>query len=121
MAVNTYAPTKPRPKKQTALQRLTAQKIELSFDERKAISFVPYLLFLTLLGIIYIGNTYYSDKAVRELNIIQSEVEELRIEYSSKKYESMFYSKKEEIEKKIRGRGLIERSGGMYVIELDKD
>lgn len=81
---------------------------------------MPFLLFLTLLGVIYIGNNYYSDSMIRKTNVMQRQVDEMRIDYGSVKYEFMYSGKKAEILKKVRGLGLVERDKPVYRIKTDE-
>ena len=46
---------------------------------------LPYIFFLTFLGILYIANGYYSEKTVKQLYRINNEIKELRSEYISNK------------------------------------
>lgn len=55
----------------------------LSHD--KIIGKVPFVLFLTFLGILYIANGYYAEKTVKELYRTNNEIKELRSEYISTK------------------------------------
>jgi hypothetical protein len=61
---------------------------------------LPYLLFLTVLAIVYIGNTYYAEKTFKEIEHTKSELKELRYKYISTKSELMFQSRQSEISKR---------------------
>ncbi|MEI6455994.1 MAG: FtsL-like putative cell division protein [bacterium] len=69
---------------------------------------LPYLLFLTVLAIVYIGNTYYAEKTFKEIEHTKSELKELRYKYISAKSELMFQSRQSEISKRAMSYGLKE-------------
>ena len=69
---------------------------------------LPFLLFISLIGIFYISIRYYSEKNVFKMNSISNELKELRSEYISTKSELMFKSKQSEVAKAITETGLKE-------------
>src|ERR1044071_10391120 len=62
-------------------------KLETYFEEGFPVQYLPKILFVMLLGILYIGNTHHAEKTVREINRAQSEVEDLRADYTTLKAE----------------------------------
>jgi hypothetical protein len=58
---------------------------------------LPYLIFLTILGIFYIANTYYAEKTIRKINITTSELKELRSEYITTSSDLMTMSKQSQV------------------------
>jgi hypothetical protein len=83
-------------------------KLESYFEEGFPVQYLPKILFVILLGLIYIGNTHYSEKTVRKINNIQAEVEDLRADYTTLKADLMFASKQSEVAKKVKVYGLKE-------------
>lgn len=69
---------------------------------------VPFLLFLTFLGVIYIANSYNSEKTIIEISKIKKELEELRFEYITTKSNLMYHSKQSEVANKLRNTGVKE-------------
>ena len=69
---------------------------------------MPYLFFVTLLIIGYIGNTHYSEKMVRETDKITRELKELGSEYITVKFELMFKSRQSEVANSVAGLGIYE-------------
>lgn len=67
---------------------------------------LPYILFLTLLAFIYIGNRYHAEKIVRENSKLQDEVRELRAKAISTSAELMHLSKQSEVVRLIRQKEL---------------
>lgn len=76
--------------------------------KENVVDMLPFLLFISLIGIIYIGNRYYSEKNVFKMNAISNELKELRSEYITTKSELMFKSKQSEVAKAIAETGLKE-------------
>src|SRR5688500_18613954 len=83
-------------------------KLESYFEEGFPVQYLPKILFVMALGLIYIGNTHYSEKTVRKINNMQAEVEDLRADYTTLKADLMFASKQSEVAKKVRSFGLEE-------------
>ncbi len=67
---------------------------------------IPYILFLTLIAIIYIGNRYQAEKIVRESIVLNNEVKELRSEAITATSELMYISKQSEVAKLVKKKGL---------------
>jgi hypothetical protein len=63
---------------------------------------LPFILFLTFLAAIYIGNRYHAERVVRDLTKLQQEVKDLRAESIITASELMFISKQSEVIKMVR-------------------
>jgi hypothetical protein len=83
-------------------------KLESYFEAGFPVQYVPKILFVMALGLLYIGNTHYSEKTVRKINNIQAEVEDLRADYTTLKADLMFSSKQSEVARKVKAYGLEE-------------
>lgn len=70
-------------------------------NKDNVVSSLPYVFFLTLLGILYIANGYYSEKTVRDLYRVGSELKELRSEYITIKSDFNFKSKQSQVAEAI--------------------
>jgi hypothetical protein len=77
-------------------------KLETYFEEGFPVQYVPKIMFVMLLGLLYIGNTHHAEKTVREINNIQAEVEDLRADYTTLKSDLMFSSKQSEVARKVQ-------------------
>ena len=92
-----------------------------SFLKRKgAIRLLPFILYLTFLALLYIANTYYAERKVREIANIRKEMKELRYEYITTKSELMFNTKQTEIAKNLSDKGIEESTQPPQKIYLDK-
>ncbi len=91
-------------------------KLEAYFEEGFPVEYLPKILFIMVLGLLYIGNTHYAEKTVREINSIQAEVEDLRADYTTLKADLMFSSKQSEVARKVKVYGLRESLTPPYKI-----
>jgi hypothetical protein len=78
---------------------LTREKVE---------GLLPFFLFLTLLAIFLIFNTYYAEKKARKLESLRNEIVELRVRYITTKSELMYISNQSEIARRLRNQGFVE-------------
>lgn len=67
---------------------------------------LTYLLFITFLAVIYIGNRYHAEKIVREMSGIQKEISELRAESITIAAELMDISRQSEVGKAVNRENL---------------
>jgi hypothetical protein len=95
-------------------------KLESYFEEGFPVQYLPKILFAMFLGLLYIGNTHYSEKTVRKINNIQAEVEDLRADYTTMKADLMFASKQSEVARKVKSFDLKESLTPPYKIVVDK-
>ena len=91
-------------------------KLETYFEEGFPVHYLPNILFVLALGLIYIGNTHYAEQTVRRINLIQVEVEDLRADYTTLKSDLMFSSKQSEVARKVKAYGLKESLTPPYKI-----
>ena len=61
------------------------------------VGLLPFIFFLTFIGILYIANGYYAEKVVRNLYKTGNEVKELRSEYITIKSDLNFKSKQSQV------------------------
>ena len=64
--------------------------------------YLPKILFGLFLGLLYISNTHYAEKTVRKIDRVQSEVEDLRADYTTLKSDLMYASKQSEVARKVK-------------------
>ncbi len=65
-----------------------------------------FVLFISLLGLIYIANAHFAEKKVRQIQSMQRDVKQLRWEYMTLKSENMYNSKLSEVRKSAESDGL---------------
>ena len=78
------------------------------FDRKAVMSFMPFLMFLFLLAIVYIGNSYYAEKTIRDIDRTEKEIRELRSEFITARSELMYRSKLTEVAASIAPKGVKE-------------
>ena len=127
MATNTYKPPKQTSKMDKRRQRVNFFRFVESylslggvFEQGLPIRYIPHILFLTFLGIIYIGNIHYAEKNIRKVNRLKREVDDLRADYTTIKAEYMLQSKQSEVASKVAKQGLAEGSVPPYKIVVEK-
>ena len=84
---------------------------------------LPFILFLTFLAIIYIGNRYQAERMVREKVALQAELKELRAKAITVSADLMYISKQSQVYKliKYRNLGLEESRVPPRAIALEED
>ena len=63
--------------------------------------YVPRLLFIFFIGILYVGNTHYYERMVRRISQLEREVDTLRVDYTTLQADYMFDSKQSEVAKRV--------------------
>ena len=98
-------PVKPKKVKKNRLRIV----LEGSFLTReKVISQLPYLIFLTLIGLTYIFNSNYADKTVIRIAQTKNQLEELRFDYINTKSKLMQATRQSELVHRLEARGVKE-------------
>jgi hypothetical protein len=67
---------------------------------------LPYLLFMTFLGVVYIGNRFHAEHMVREISNLKIEVSNLRAEQITTTSELMNISRPSEVAALVESKGL---------------
>lgn len=120
MATNTYnRPQKTVTKrKRVSISSFLESYLNLGgiFEQGLPIRYIPHIFFLTLVGIVYIGNIHYADKNTRKADRLKREVDDLRADYTTLKAEYMYASKQSEVSAKVAKQGLVESSVPPYKI-----
>jgi hypothetical protein len=95
-------------------------KLESYFEEGFPVKYLPKILFVMLLGILYISNTHHAEKTVRAIHAIQAEVEDMRADYTTLKSDLMYASKQSEVARRVREYGLKESLTPPYKVSVEK-
>ena len=69
--------------------------------KERAVKLLPFFLFLTLLAMFYIANTYVAEKTERDIQALRKSLKELRYEYITTKSELMNQSQQSEVAKRL--------------------
>ena len=96
---------------------MEAKKVVKSFQSvvsgsflsrEETMRFLPFLLFISLLAVMYIANGYYAESKMRKQNKLTEELKDLHSEYIITKSDLMFISKQSEVAKASASFGLKE-------------
>jgi hypothetical protein len=82
---------------------------------------LPFLLFLALLALVYIGNSYYAEKNIRKIEKLQKEVKELRYEHIYTKSKLMYKSRQSEVAESLSEEGIKESRTPPGKINVEND
>lgn len=88
------------------------------FREGLPVRYLPKLLFVMALTLLYIGNTHYGNRMNRNIQRIKQEVEDLRADYTTLKSDYMEASKQSEVARKVAAIGLVESSSPPFRITV---
>ncbi|MCE7864891.1 MAG: hypothetical protein DYG99_15240 [Bacteroidetes bacterium CHB5] len=94
-------------------------KLEAYFEEGFPVQYLPKVLFVVLLSLIYISNTHFAEKTTRKIDKIQTEVEDLRADYTTLKADIMYASKQSEVARRVKEMGLKESLNPPYKVVVD--
>lgn len=83
-------------------------RIDTSFERGLPTRFVPYILYFTIIGLFYIGNSHYAERMVRRMDKLEREVEDMRANYTTLKASYMYESKQSQVAKRVKALGLEE-------------
>jgi hypothetical protein len=98
----------PRKKRSGIIKSLNSVFSGTFLSNEKVLKHIPFLLFLSVIAILYIANGYWADDKIRQVNKLSSRLKELRSEYISTKSDLMFVSKQSEVAKSAEKMGLKE-------------
>ena len=76
------------------------------FSQARLVRNLPFILFLAVLGIVYIANQYHAEKLVNEVNQLKKERKEKRAEYISAASDLMRITRQSEVIKLVEENNL---------------
>ncbi len=91
------------------------------FEKDRAAGLLPYFIYIAILGVIYIANSHFGERTSRKINTLKSEVEELRIDYTTLKAEFTSFGKRTEISRRVQAIGLIDSDVPAYELQIEED
>ncbi|MBF9222437.1 FtsL-like putative cell division protein [Hymenobacter ruricola] len=98
------------------LDRVTS--VDGLFREGLPVRYLPNLLFIMALTLLYIGNTHYGNRMNRNIQRLKQETEDLRADYTTLKSDYMEASKQSEVARKVAAFGLVESSSPPFRITV---
>lgn len=70
-------------------------------NRESTIRLLPFFLFLTLISMFYIGNTYYAESQERDISALRKSLKELRYEFITTRSELMNQSQQSEVARRL--------------------
>lgn len=65
------------------------------------VKYLPQVLYVFFLGLLYVGNTHYYEKVIRKITQLEEKVEDLRTNFITLKADYMFASKQSEVAQRV--------------------
>ncbi|MDB5011550.1 MAG: hypothetical protein JWR67_758 [Mucilaginibacter sp.] len=87
----------------------------------EAIKALPFVLYLALLGMIYIGNRHLAEKNIRDIDKLNKEVKELSWDYKVTKADLAYKSTLTEVAKRVDTLGIKESLEPPQVITVKEE
>jgi len=85
-------------------------KFKKSFGLNDKVFFknLPFVVFLTMLGFLYITNSYYLEETVRDMEVIKNEINDQNNEFVITKTQVSIKGQRNEVVSKVEDLGLME-------------
>jgi cell division protein FtsL len=84
------------------------------------VHYVPFALFLGVLGLVYIANGHYADTTIRQISDAGREMKQLQYEYKTLQAEWMYRSKESELARVVETIGLKKTTEPPVKIKVSK-
>ncbi|MBA4303546.1 MAG: hypothetical protein C0424_04915 [Sphingobacteriaceae bacterium] len=125
--MNTYKPKNETREQQTERAPKSGRRINLFgvFDPERYLKaqavgkHLPFVLYCSVLTLLYIANAHMVEKRIRSINKLENELKDLRAEYISLKSDLMYLSKQSEVAKRVEVAGLKELQSAPKKIYID--
>jgi hypothetical protein len=92
------------------------------FSKEGLVKAMPFVFFLMSIALLYIANSYESERVIRNIDKTGKELKALRTEYISVKSELMFTSKQSEVARMASSFGISEsKSAPMKIVVADNN
>jgi len=122
MAENKFRVEQPGTQKKEGFFGFMASKLKLeSLESGFPVRYLPKVLFVVLLGVIYVWNNHYAERATRTIDKFEDEVEDLRADVTTLEADYMYSSKQSEVGRKVKSLGLEESKEPPFKIVVDED
>ncbi|MEM6829112.1 MAG: FtsL-like putative cell division protein [Bacteroidota bacterium] len=95
-------------------------RMDSSISEVIHVRFLPQILYLSFLCLLYIGNRHYTEKKIRAISALEQKVEDLRADYTTLKADFMYESKQSELAKRAAKLGLKESKESPVLIQANE-
>ena len=92
---------KPKKKAKTPMIFVRFMDVFGVFKRNEIAKAMPFVLFVTFLIICYIGNSYYAERVIRDIEKTKNQLKERRAEYISTMSQLMLESKQSEVAREL--------------------
>ena len=89
-------------------------------NRNQVVHAMPFILFITLLLMIYISNSYYAEGLIRDIDKTKKELKEMRAEYITTMSRLMYVSNQSEVARLLSGFEIKESTEPPYRIKKYK-
>lgn len=93
-------------------------RIDQSLAQVIHVRFLPQILFVSALCVVYIGNRHWAEKKIRTIHQLEIQVEDLRADYTTLKADYKFSSKQSEVARQAEKLGLYESKQPPYKVRM---
>lgn len=100
---------------------IRAVDFAFNLDKDSAMKLFPFIMYLTLLAIIYIANAHMAERTIRQTDKLNKEIKELRSEYITIKSDLMSRSMQSEVARRLASSGIEELRNPPRKIVIDED
>ncbi|MFT5864017.1 MAG: cell division protein FtsL [Flavobacteriales bacterium] len=91
-------------------------RIDQSLSQVIHVRFLPQIMFVCAMSVLYIGNRHWADKKIRTIHQLEVQVQDLRADYTTLRADYKFSSKQSEVAKQAEQLGLYESDVPPYKI-----
>jgi hypothetical protein len=95
-------------KKKSSRKFLKALNVFGLIEKDMLVKLMPFIFFLTGIALVYIANSYYAEKTIREIDMTAKDLKELRSEYISVKSDLISKSNQSQVANAVLPMGLKE-------------
>jgi hypothetical protein len=88
------------------------------FVDGLPVRYLPFILYMLFLGLIYVGNSHSHEKMVRQYNFLEQEVGALRVDFTALKASYMLDSKQSAVGERVASLGLYEANKPPFKVKL---
>lgn len=94
--------------------------LDTVFDKYFSGKYLGYLIYVLIVGLLYISNSHVNDKLTRKHFALRKELEGLRAEYVTLKQEYLHNSSRSEVANRVKEIDLTDDGGKVFRLEEDK-
>ncbi len=91
--------------------------LDALFERYFSGKYLGYLIYVLVIGLVYISNSHINDKLTREQLKLKKDLEGLRAEYVTLKQEYLHNSRRSEVANKVKEMDLSDDGGRVYRLE----